>query len=227
VKGYKRKKKYPLTWGPVPKNGKYPLIWGTPPQDPRMKKRVVCVDDGPRRLWKDDMMLDTAHEVRIPISADGPPTPPTSHDSTMHTSNSNIPLVDNGSMHVQTIHLSYTQGHVGQAPNTFFGDMKRKGIISKTQGNSPPLLAGPGEPQKALHASSSGVKRRAQSPVARERVTSNDQNNQAVWDPYRIFLQWNAAFEARSNLHPDVGERLQNSPLPTPADLGNISILPP
>lgn len=36
-----------------------------------MKKRVLCVFDGPRRLWKDDMMLDTAHEVRYPTSADG------------------------------------------------------------------------------------------------------------------------------------------------------------
>lgn len=36
-----------------------------------MKKRVLCVFDGPRRLWKDDMMLDAAHEVRVPLSGDG------------------------------------------------------------------------------------------------------------------------------------------------------------
>lgn len=36
-----------------------------------MKKRVLCVFDGPRRLWKDDMMLDSAHEVRVPLSSDG------------------------------------------------------------------------------------------------------------------------------------------------------------
>lgn len=36
-----------------------------------MRKRVLCVFDGPRRLWKDDMMLDAAHEVRVPLSADG------------------------------------------------------------------------------------------------------------------------------------------------------------
>lgn len=36
-----------------------------------MKKRVLCVFDGPRRLWKDDMMLDAAHEVRVSTSADG------------------------------------------------------------------------------------------------------------------------------------------------------------
>jgi len=33
----------------------------------RMKKRVLCVFDGPRRLWKDDMMLDADNEVRIPL----------------------------------------------------------------------------------------------------------------------------------------------------------------
>jgi len=32
-----------------------------------MKKRVLCVYDGQRRLWKDDMMLDGDHEVRIPL----------------------------------------------------------------------------------------------------------------------------------------------------------------
>ena len=30
-----------------------------------MKKRVVCVFDGPRRLWKDDMMLNNEFEVRM------------------------------------------------------------------------------------------------------------------------------------------------------------------
>lgn len=30
-----------------------------------MKKRVLCVYDGPRRLWKDDMMLDNEFEVRM------------------------------------------------------------------------------------------------------------------------------------------------------------------
>ena len=36
-----------------------------------MKKRVLCVYDGQRRLWKDDMMLDAEHEVRIPLDPDG------------------------------------------------------------------------------------------------------------------------------------------------------------
>lgn len=32
-----------------------------------MKKRVICVYDGPRRLWKDDMMLDREFEVRVQL----------------------------------------------------------------------------------------------------------------------------------------------------------------
>lgn len=32
-----------------------------------MKKRVLCVYDGPRRLWKDDMMLDQEFEVRVQL----------------------------------------------------------------------------------------------------------------------------------------------------------------
>lgn len=46
----------------------YPLSWGTPSPEMKMKKRVLCVFDGPRRLWKDDMMLDTEYEVRVKLS---------------------------------------------------------------------------------------------------------------------------------------------------------------
>lgn len=46
----------------------YPLSWGAAPENMHMKKRVLCVFDGPRRLWKDDMMLDVSrHEVRVPL----------------------------------------------------------------------------------------------------------------------------------------------------------------
>ena len=31
----------------------------------KMKKRVLCVYDGQRRLWKDEMMLDNEFEVRL------------------------------------------------------------------------------------------------------------------------------------------------------------------
>jgi hypothetical protein len=54
-KGSKRRKNYPLSWGAAPEKMK-------------MKKRVLCVYDGQRRLWKDDMMLDAEHEVRIPLN---------------------------------------------------------------------------------------------------------------------------------------------------------------
>lgn len=37
----------------------------------KMKKRVLCVYDGQRRLLKDDMMLDSEFEVRLRLP-DGP-----------------------------------------------------------------------------------------------------------------------------------------------------------
>lgn len=52
TKGNKRRKNYPQSWG-------------SSPEKMRMKKRVMCVFDGPRRLWKDDMMLDANSEVRV------------------------------------------------------------------------------------------------------------------------------------------------------------------
>ena len=48
----------------------YPPSWGMSPDKMKMKKRVLCVYDGPRRLWKDDMMLDNEFEVRMKL-ADG------------------------------------------------------------------------------------------------------------------------------------------------------------
>ncbi|KAI0798860.1 zinc finger protein [Xylaria sp. FL0064] len=46
----------------------YPSSWGFDKGQMTMKKRVLTVFDGPRRLAKDDMMLSTEHEVRIPLS---------------------------------------------------------------------------------------------------------------------------------------------------------------
>ncbi|KAL2670806.1 hypothetical protein Neosp_014608 [[Neocosmospora] mangrovei] len=46
----------------------YPSSWGFDKGQMTMKKRVMAVFDGPRRLAKDDMMLSTDHEVRIPLS---------------------------------------------------------------------------------------------------------------------------------------------------------------
>ncbi|KXJ92842.1 hypothetical protein Micbo1qcDRAFT_203015 [Microdochium bolleyi] len=46
----------------------YPSSWGFDKGQMTMKKRVLTVFDGPRRLAKDDMMLSTEHEVRIKLS---------------------------------------------------------------------------------------------------------------------------------------------------------------
>lgn len=45
----------------------YPSSWGFDQGQVNMKKRVLAVFDGPRRLAKDDMMLSTEHEVRIKL----------------------------------------------------------------------------------------------------------------------------------------------------------------
>lgn len=49
----------------------YPTSWSSGADKARMRKRVLCVYDGPRRLWKDDMMLDREFEVRVPMSGGG------------------------------------------------------------------------------------------------------------------------------------------------------------
>lgn len=45
----------------------YPQSWGCPASSMKTKKRVLCVFDGPRRLWKDEMMLDNEFEVRVKL----------------------------------------------------------------------------------------------------------------------------------------------------------------
>jgi len=49
------------------KRKNYPVSWGCPTDKMKMKKRVLCVYDGSRRLWKDDMMLDQEFEVRMKL----------------------------------------------------------------------------------------------------------------------------------------------------------------
>jgi hypothetical protein len=44
------------------KRKNYPVSWGCATDKMKMKKRVLCVYDGARRLWKDDMMLDAEFE---------------------------------------------------------------------------------------------------------------------------------------------------------------------
>ncbi|CAL5867845.1 uncharacterized protein PFLUO_LOCUS2066 [Penicillium psychrofluorescens] len=45
--------------------GNYPQSWGCPNGSMKTKKRVLCVFDGQRRLWKDEMMLNNDFEVRL------------------------------------------------------------------------------------------------------------------------------------------------------------------
>lgn len=46
---------------------RYPQSWGCPSGNIKTKKRVLCVFDGQRRLWKDEMMLDNEFEVRLKL----------------------------------------------------------------------------------------------------------------------------------------------------------------
>ncbi|OCK82145.1 hypothetical protein K432DRAFT_293892 [Lepidopterella palustris CBS 459.81] len=62
------------TYGGLPISGSgrkkrknYPVSWGCATDKMKMKKRVLCVYDGQRRLLKDDMMLDQEFEVRMTL----------------------------------------------------------------------------------------------------------------------------------------------------------------
>ena len=72
----KRTTKKGLTWskgggsiiGKTRKRRKfYPPSWGMATDKMNMKKRVLCVFDGQRRLLKDDMMMHNEFEVRMPL----------------------------------------------------------------------------------------------------------------------------------------------------------------
>ncbi|KAK2875020.1 hypothetical protein FQN49_001839 [Arthroderma sp. PD_2] len=47
----------------------YPPSWSCPNNKIKMKRRLLCLYDGPRRLWKDEMMLDNEFEVRLKLPA--------------------------------------------------------------------------------------------------------------------------------------------------------------
>ncbi|KAF2867962.1 hypothetical protein BDV95DRAFT_630896 [Massariosphaeria phaeospora] len=49
------------------KRKNYPVAWGCPTDKMKMKKRVLTVYDGQRRLLKDDMMLNQEFEVRMKL----------------------------------------------------------------------------------------------------------------------------------------------------------------
>lgn len=46
----------------------FPNSWGCAAPQMRIKKRVLCCFDGTRRLWKDEMMLDSDFEVRLKLA---------------------------------------------------------------------------------------------------------------------------------------------------------------
>ena len=69
-----RKDTFTLSKGGVPLIGKgrkkrkhYPQSWGLAGEKMNMKKRVLCVYDGERKLWKEDMLSHEASEMRLKI----------------------------------------------------------------------------------------------------------------------------------------------------------------
>lgn len=126
------------------------------------------------------------------------------------------------STQLQDIRSFDVQGHDARGMLDHSFDLRVRRLISPmAQGNSSPLSVGSGESQKTYGNFRTGVKRRAQSPIALERSRSNERNvSPPVWNPSRIFQQWNTAFGTLPNTHSDTGERLQNSPSPTPAVFG-------
>jgi hypothetical protein len=57
------------------KRKNYPVSWGCGPEKMKMKKRVLCIYDGERRLCKDDMMLNDEFEVRVQLPHTGDERP--------------------------------------------------------------------------------------------------------------------------------------------------------
>ncbi|KAI9663885.1 MAG: hypothetical protein M1821_007375 [Bathelium mastoideum] len=58
-------------WSGRKKRKHYPPSWGCAVENMRMKKRVLCVYDGSRRLLKDDLMLNGEFEVRVSLPETG------------------------------------------------------------------------------------------------------------------------------------------------------------
>jgi hypothetical protein len=52
------------------KRKQYPSSWGCSSSQMKMRKRIMCIFDGPRRLSKDTMTLSDDHEVRTRLAGD-------------------------------------------------------------------------------------------------------------------------------------------------------------
>jgi hypothetical protein len=91
-------------------------------------------------------------------------------------------------------------------------------------GISPPLPVGSGELRKAPGALRTGVRRRAQSPIALGRATSIAQTNPPVWDPSEIVKQRNAAFRTQLKPQIEFGEWLHKRSLSNTAVFGDAHL---
>jgi hypothetical protein len=71
------------------KDGRYPQYWGVSPETLNLKRRALYVHDGPCRIWKDDLLLYTSLEVRVPLQANAAHDYVTDLDvQTLHTAES-------------------------------------------------------------------------------------------------------------------------------------------
>lgn len=108
-------------------------------------------------------------------------------------------------VNVHDTQSSDTRGRAREALKELFDD------TSRFQGHSTTLPAGSGESQKAPDVLHTGAKRRAQSPIALERATSNEQNNPPVRDPSSFFEQWYRQRSAQGQQNPQQRGRHQTS----------------
>ncbi|KAI1622934.1 hypothetical protein EDD37DRAFT_658345 [Exophiala viscosa] len=81
------------------KDGAYPQYWGVSPEYLNLKRRALYVHDGPHRIWKDDLLLYTSLEVRLPLSG--------------HTAHNYVTDLD-----VQTIHTAESIYHAHRSRTT-------------------------------------------------------------------------------------------------------------
>ena len=51
------------------KRKEYPSSWGCPQEQMTMKKRSLRVYDGQTRMWKEDMVISSEYEVRVPTGS--------------------------------------------------------------------------------------------------------------------------------------------------------------
>ncbi|EEH10212.1 zinc finger protein [Histoplasma capsulatum G186AR] len=108
----------------------YPPSWGSPTNKMKMKKRVLCLFDGQRRLWKDEMMLDNEFEVRLKLlgGADG-------------TDNSNVRDAYVTDLDVETLkRAEAVHGATEEERGPWDGNMGGAGVVGLMGPAAVPLL---------------------------------------------------------------------------------------